>query len=130
MAFDSAAGVTLDAGALIAIDKGNQKMKDDLTRLYQRGRKITVPAPVLAQVWRGSHPRLAMVLRTCVVEDMSEATALDIGLLLAQTRTTDIVDAAMVEGAARRGDVIMTSDPDDIERLVESCGRKLRVVTV
>jgi len=120
----------LDTGALIAIEKGADRLRLDLANAILSARTITLPTAVLAQFWRGSHPRVAKTLRACAIEGLSEATSKAIGMLLAAARTTDIVDAAVVEGAARRGDTIATSDPDDIGRLVEACGRKLRVETI
>jgi uncharacterized protein YaiI (UPF0178 family) len=48
-------------------------------------------------------------------------TARQCGVLLARTHTSDIADAAiaLLSGA---GDVVITSDADDIERLVEAAG--------
>jgi hypothetical protein len=123
-------GITLDAGALIAIEKGDDELRANLANARRLARRITLPSAVLAQFWRGNHPRAAKILQACAIEDMTKETALAIGHLLAESRTGDVVDAAVVEGAARRGDAILTSDPDDIGRLVEASGRKLRVVNV
>jgi hypothetical protein len=46
------------------------------------------------------------------------------------TGTVDVVDAVVVTTALRQKAVILTSDPDDIERLVRASGRKIGVVTV
>jgi hypothetical protein len=40
------------------------------------------------------------------------------------------VDALVVIGALRRGDVVMTSDPDDLRRLAEALGADLAVEAV
>ena len=49
------------------------------------------------------------------------------GVLLARSRTKDVIDAA-VALLAQDGDRIVTSDPDDIERLVEALGRDVEVI--
>jgi hypothetical protein len=49
---------------------------------------------------------------------------------LAQSRTADVVDAAVVLGAAARGDRIVTSDPEDVERLVAASGVRLSLLIV
>jgi hypothetical protein len=46
------------------------------------------------------------------------------------TRTIDVVDAVVVTVALRPTATILTSDPDDIERLVRASGREVAVVTV
>jgi len=46
------------------------------------------------------------------------------------TKTSDIVDAVVVATAIRQRATILTSDRDDIERLVRASGREVAVVTV
>lgn len=50
-----------------------------------------------------------------------------VGVLLARARTKDVIDAA-VALLARDGDRIVTSDPDDLERLVDVLGRDVEVI--
>ena len=47
-----------------------------------------------------------------------------------ETRTADVVDAVVVTVALRQKATILTSDPDDIERLVRASGREVAGVTV
>ena len=61
---------------------------------------------------------------------LGEDEAHEAGRLLATTRTTDVVDAVVVTVALRRKAVILTSDPEDMERLVRASGREVVVVTV
>lgn len=85
----------------------------------------TVPAPVLAQAWNGGGPRqasLARLLAMCFTEPLSEEQARRVGALAARARHSDIVDATVVEGAARRGDAVVTSDRGDLERLANAAG--------
>ena len=51
------------------------------------------------------------------------------GLLLAGSATSDVVDAALAL-LVRRGDTVLTSDPQDIGRLLEATGVEARVRTV
>jgi predicted nucleic acid-binding protein len=119
-----AAGLTLDAGALIAYDKADQRMRAILTIAGNRGAELTVPSLVIAQVWRGNSPRIARLLQTCRIEEsLDTATARTIGRLLAESRTSDVVDAVVAYGAVRRGDNIATSDPEDIDKLIDAAGR-------
>ncbi len=114
-------GLTLDAGGLIALDRGERKMLVLLARAAENGDRITVPATALAQVLR-SPVRQARIVRLCrqpatdlIPLDGPDATA--VGLLLAQSRTADIVDAHVVVCARRAKQVVVTSDPGDITRL-------------
>ncbi|MGQ0778009.1 MAG: hypothetical protein ACT4NY_26965 [Pseudonocardiales bacterium] len=58
-------GLTLDAGALIAIDRGDEDIRALLRRARAHGWPIVIPAGTLAQAWRGGtrQARLAGFLR-------------------------------------------------------------------
>src|SRR5437762_5004094 len=90
-----------------------------------------VPAAVLAQVSRSpQQAQLRRFLTGCVVVPLGESEAHEAGRLLGMTRTADIVDAVVVTIALRQKAMILTSDPEDIERLVSASGRDIAVVTV
>ena len=125
-----ATGLTLDAGALIAADKGNRAFWALWAEALDRNATITIPAPVLAQVWRGNNPIVARLLRACIVEAMDATIARRAGVLLGVARTRDVVDATVVVSAAARGDAILTTDPGDIEHLTDALGAQCRVVPV
>lgn len=116
--------VVADAGLLIAADRNDRsvwalKKDEDL--------EIVVPAPVLAQVWRGpGSASLGRFLRGLEVIPFTDPDARRVGELLALASTDDVVDAA-VAIAARAGDRIITSDPDDLEVLVERRGVEVSV---
>lgn len=124
------ASLTLDAGAFIAYEKRSREITGIVTSAIQRHARLTVSAAVLAQVWRRNSVAVARLLPWCLVEDLDEAQAKRIGLLLALAGTSDVVDASVVEGAARRLDTIVTSDPSDIARLVEATGIALQILKV
>jgi hypothetical protein len=50
-----------------------------------------------------------------------------VGRLLTVSGTSDLVDAAVVIAAARRGDLIVTSDPHDLTALAKTLGVPLRL---
>jgi hypothetical protein len=50
--------------------------------------------------------------------------------LLGVTRTTDVVDAVVVTTALRKKAMVLTSDADDIKRLVRASGREVAVAGV
>ena len=125
-----ATGLTLDSGALIAADKGTAWWRAIWKEEAERGALVTIPSAVLAQVWRGNSPRIALLLQACEIEVLDERAAKKVGALLAKSRTSDVVDAAVVLGAAYRGDRIVTSDPEDIERLIAATGIKLSLLAL
>ena len=126
-----ASGLTLDAGALIGIEKRDRRCQDILNKALERGVRVTLPAVVLAQVWRGNSPLIARLLQGCVVETLDEDQAKSIGALLGGCAgALDVVDAAVVVGAAARHDAIVTSDPDDIHRLLATLRSKCRILPV
>ena len=124
-------GLTYDAGALIAADRGDRLLLAFHKRALERGVLPTVPAPVLAQGWRGGQQvHLARLLAGCVVEPFDERDAKTTGVLCAAAGTGDVIDAAVVAGALARGDVVVTSDPQDIQALAAAVNRALVVHTV
>ena len=125
-----AAGLTLDSGALIAAEKGDRRFWALWKEALHRGATVTVPAAVVAQVWRGNSAVIARVLQGGEVEALSEERAKRIGRLLAVSRTSDVVDASVVVGAAARRDAIVTSDRRDIDRLVSGLKQKIAIVAL
>lgn len=77
-----------------------------------------MPAPVVAQVWRGGREaRMAMMLAGCRIESLDAPLAKQTGMLCGWSGTSDVVDAFVIVCAANRRDDVLTSDPDDLERL-------------
>ena len=117
----TAKGVTLDAGALIALERGSRQMALLLGVAADADARLAVPAGVLAQVWRDGRrqARIARFLgsRYCEVVPLDAPGARMAGHLCALTSTSDIVDASVVVVARQRGRRVITSDPDDLRRL-------------
>jgi hypothetical protein len=114
-----AGSLTLDAGALIGLDRRDRTMWLLLRRAVDRGVRPHVPAPVVTQAWRSPRQaNLARALRLCDVVDTDLATARRAGELCAAAGTADAVDAIVVASAAGRDDAIVTSDVHDITALV------------
>lgn len=114
-------GVTLDAGALIALERDDRRVLVMLARARETGATVTVPATALAQVVRAPsrQVRLARLIRqpTTVVVPLGRVDATNVGRLLAASGTSDIVDAHVVICARRAGQQVVTSDPDDLRVL-------------
>jgi hypothetical protein len=114
-------GLTFDAGGLIALDRDDRRVIALLARAAEIGARVTVPATALAQAMRNP-PRQARLSRL-VRQPMTRLVPLDgpdatsVGILLAASRTADIVDAHVVICARRNAEPIVTSDPQDLSRL-------------
>jgi hypothetical protein len=114
-------GFTLDAGALIALDRNDRRTIMLLDRAIEREEPITVPAGVVGQVWRDGRKqaRLSRFLSAegVSIEPLDDPRARASGQLCGLRGTADVIDASVVLGARRRGDKVVTSDPEDLRRL-------------
>lgn len=115
------AGIVLDAGALIALDRGDKRMIALLQRALAQGRAFRVPAGVVGQAWRDGRVQstLARFLRSAEVEiiPLEQQLARFCGELCGATNSSGVIDASVVILARERGDPIVTSDPHDLRRL-------------
>jgi len=123
------AGLTLDAGALIAYERGNTRIRWLLSAAFDRGVTATIPAVVLAEVWRGDarDAPVARLMKWCRIEPLDEQRARAAGKLRRSTAGAGAVDACVAIGVRERGDAIVTSDPDDLRRLV---GSRIRIIQI
>jgi hypothetical protein len=122
--------LVLDAGALVAVDRGDRPMMARLAVAQQHGLELRSNAMVVAQVWRdrqGRQASLARLLRAVDVRAISHEDGRRAGVLLGQGGTTDPVDATVVL-LARPGDRILTSDPDDLTSLASAAGNSAVIV--
>jgi hypothetical protein len=121
--------VTLDAGPLIAASRNERVFWVWWKLVTRAGVVVRVPAPVVAQAWRGRRDaRLGQVLSGCSCVPLELTRARRTGELCARTGTDDIADAAVVVIAAEHGDDIVTTDPQDLETLAHRVGGPGRVV--
>jgi hypothetical protein len=125
-------GVTYDTGALLAAERNDRRLWALHAGFLAEEVLPTVPAPVLAQAWRGGtrQASLSRLLALCVVEPMSEAQARVVGHLASRSRHDDVVDLAVVEGALRRREAIVTSDSKDIQRILAALGEHVPLESV
>lgn len=114
-------GVTLDAGALIALDRDDRRVVVLIARAAQAGATVTVPATALAQAVRRPERqvRLARLIRqsSTDVVPLDRVDATQVGRLLAASGTSDTTDAHVVICGRRADQPVVTSDPDDLRRL-------------
>jgi hypothetical protein len=124
--------LVLDAGALVAVEKGDRDVVALIKRELLRRRAPLTHGGVLAQVWRGGAGRQAILARLIPA---LEVVPLDVelgrrtGILLGRARTKDAIDAAVVLLAVD-GDTILTSDPDDLAPLAASAALHVDIVGV
>ena len=120
-----------DAAVLVAADRNERRSWAEHKARLELGVIPLVPAPVVAQVSRSpQQAQLRRFLAGCVVVPLGENDAHAAGRLLAKSRTADVVDAVVVTVALRNRAVILTGDPDDIQRLVRASGHEAVVVAV
>jgi hypothetical protein len=111
----------LDAGALVALERGEKRMIALLHRALAQRRTFRVPAGVVGQAWRDG--RVQVTLARFLGSDEVEIIALDdslaraCGELCDARGSSDIVDASVVLLARQERDPIVTSDPIDLRRL-------------
>jgi predicted nucleic acid-binding protein len=114
-------GYTLDAGALIAVERGDRAVVLRIAAALRRGLGVAVSAGALAQVWRDGRRqvRLGRLLAGSDVEvvPLDAFAARAAGQLCGVAGTADVVDASVALCARARGHVVITTDPDDLRRL-------------
>lgn len=124
-------GFVYDAAVLVGADRNDRQSWAEHKARLEIGLVPFVPAPVVAQVSRSpKQAQLRRFLRGCIVVPLGESDAHAAGRLLATTKTADVVDAVVVTVAVQNHAIILTSDPDDIERLVRASGRQATVVGI
>ena len=112
----------LDAGALVALERNDRGVWTAVKLAALAGGEVVVPSTALAQVWRGSPAQamLARALQHCVIAAFDDL-AWRVGELCGRTRTRDVCDAHVAIVAASRAEVLYTSDPGDLRRLISAC---------
>jgi hypothetical protein len=124
--------LVLDAGAFIAIERGDRETLALLKRELVARRVPLSHGGVVAQVWRGGTGRQANVARllpAVTIAPLDEALGRRAGVLLGEARKADAIDAAVVL-LAMDGDVILTSDARDLRRLAVTAGVHADIVEV
>jgi hypothetical protein len=112
--------VVLDAGALIAVDKGLATIRGYVLLADRAKVALSTSSAVVAQVWRGGgrQARLARFLGSDLVTEipLDPDAGRRIGVLAAAVGSRDVVDGHVAIIALDRDAVVLTSDPHDIAR--------------
>jgi rRNA-processing protein FCF1 len=128
-AADRVTGVAYDSGALIAAERGERRMWARHRALLLHRVVPVVPAPVVAQCWRGTarQAQLARLLAGCEIELLDDTRARATGTLAGRAGTTDIVDACVVEAALRRDDLVISSDDGDLRAIAAAVSCRIDI---
>ena len=126
------AGVTYDTGALLAAERNDRRMWALHAGFLSEEIVPVVPAPVLAEAWRGGSRQasLARLLALCEIEPMTERQARDVGVLAGRAAHDEVVDVTVVEGAIRRRHAVVTSNETHIRKIANAARTELRVESV
>jgi hypothetical protein len=118
-----------DTGALIAFDRGDRHVAALVEAVRRRRELLVTSSGCVAQAWREGGPKQALLAR--LLNGIHER-ALDptisrhVGGLCSATSSTDVVDAHVVS-LARDGDIILTSDLDDLQKLLAGTGTRAEI---
>jgi hypothetical protein len=123
-------GVVLDTGALLAFERGDRRVAAMLAVARRRGVSVRTSSGCVAQAWRGGGPRqasLARLLRGLDEHGLDSLVSRRIGALLGKQGSHDVVDGH-VALLARSGDLVATSDPEEVGDLLLDLGTRAEVL--
>ena len=124
--------LVLDAGAFVAVERGNRDVVALVKRERLSGRVPVTNGGVVGQVWRAGSGRQAPIARLLAgveVVPLDDLLGRRAGTLLARSGTADAIDAAVV-CLAEDGDDILTSDPEDLRDLAQAAGIHVEIIPV
>lgn len=118
-------GVTLDTGALIAMEKRKPRATMLLLAAKEHRAELFATTPVIAEWWRGRSDRRDDIKRGVTIVPLPLAAAEAAGVALGRIRDVGdrvslAIDAMVMAFAALHGGgLVYTSDVGDLERLHE-----------
>jgi hypothetical protein len=124
--------LVLDAGAFVAVARGDREVVALIKRERLAGRAPVTHGGVVAQVWRGAAGRQVPVARLLAGVDIAaldDGLGRQAGMLLARSGMSDAIDAAVV-CLASDGDDILTSDAGDLQALAQAAGVHVELITI
>lgn len=107
-------GITLDTGALIGLERRTERMKAVMARIAARQLPVTIPSVVVAEWYREQRDAKRILALAKLVEPTTGTLAELAGKALRATGGSNTIDAIVMASAAQRGDVVYTSDVDDL----------------
>jgi hypothetical protein len=123
--------LVLDAGAFLAVERGDRRVMALLKRELLASRAPRSHGGVVGQVWRGGarQAQLARLLRATEFSPLDTELGRKAGELLGRSRAHDVIDAGVVLLAVD-GDQVLTSAPSDLSALAVAAGIHLELVRV
>ena len=109
--------LTFDTGALIGLERRRARISKIYTTAIADGLRVTIPSVVVSEWWRSRTDAREIILRGLIVEPVDTELAKLAGIAIATVRGATAIDALVMASAARRGDVVYTSDVGDLQRL-------------
>lgn len=108
-----------DAGVFIALDNPTQRgvVLALAEKLMAAEQTPATSTPVLAQAWRDPARQVAMTRLVKAMTVYSFGDPKTVGLLCAQTDSSDVVDADLAVLSRQLGRTILTTDPTDMATL-------------
>lgn len=107
-------GVTFDTGALIGLERRTERMKAVIARIAARQLPVTIPSVVVAEWYREQRDSRRILALAKTVEPVSAVLAELAGKALRATGGSNAIDAIVMASAAQRGDVVYTSDAEEL----------------
>jgi hypothetical protein len=92
-------------------------------------RSVSLP-PDLARAVEQAAKAEGTTFSAWLAQTAAHRLKLEAGVLAGKSGHDDIVDVAVVEGAIRRGDAIVTSNVTHIRKVAEAAGAELRIESV
>ncbi|MGH7269767.1 MAG: hypothetical protein ACREJ3_04990 [Polyangiaceae bacterium] len=109
--------ITVDTGALIALERRKERAMKIYTHARDRGLLVATPNVTLAEWWRGRTDRRESVLRGLLVEPASDDVIKLAGVALGKVRAATTIDAIVAAFAVQRTGIVYTGDVTDFEAL-------------
>lgn len=122
-------GITFDTGALIALERRGQRARGIVEMAAERKIRISVPAAVITEWWRGRTDVRERIVAAVRIEPLSENLAKLAGEALASVSGATPIDAIVMASAAQRNDIVYTADVGDLEMLA-GYFRAVRVLAI
>ncbi len=118
--------VTLDIGALVALERHRQSMMTAIDAARARNVSVTAPANAVAEWWRGRSDRRDFIRHMCIIRDLDEEIAKLAGEALAWLGRRDVeiddgvtIDATVIATAALHGPILYTGDFEHMQRFAD-----------
>lgn len=108
---------TLATGALIGIERRNQRAVAFWRTAIVHGIPLLAPTVAIAEWWQARSDAREEILGTLVIEPLDAVVAKMAGEAMARVKRSTLADSVVMAAAARSGSVVLTSDFVDLERL-------------